>query len=306
MSPGGVAAVEPPLSGAEPGTPDGARGAWPPPQVTQRPAGAADAPRADPPDCPAGPFGIPPPPTLPNPPIVPGPTNWRLADALAHPDPDIDLVALGADLEPATLLAAYRIGLFPMDVPEAGRLGWWAPVERGVLHPADLHISRSLARSSRRFSITVDRAFAQVVAGCAAPGRKGAWITPEFAAAYEKLHRLGWAHSIEVWSPAGLAGGLYGVAIGGLFAGESMFHRETDASKIAVAGLVDVVSSAPGGLIDVQWQTGHLATLGVTTRTREAYAAALPALTAAPGPDWPAWRRQEWRAGRGQPSRPMP
>ena len=153
---------------------------------------SADAPRADPPDCPGGPFGIRPHPTLPNPPIVPGPTNWRLADALAHPDPDLELVALGADLEPATLLAAYRIGLFPMDVPEAGRLGWWAPVERGVLHPADLHISRSLARSSRRFSITVDRAFAQVVAGCAAPGRNGAWITPEFAAAYQRLHRRGW------------------------------------------------------------------------------------------------------------------
>lgn len=276
MSPGGDGAVEPPLSAAEPGIPDRA------------------------------PADIPPPPALPNRPVVPAPTTWRLADALAHADPDVDLVGLGADLEPATLLGAYAIGLFPMDLPEAGQLGWWAPAERGVLYPDDLHISRSLARSSHRFTITVDRAFAKVVAGCAAPGREGGWITPEFATAYEKLHRLGWAHSIEVWSAAGLAGGLYGVAIGGLFAGESMFHRQTDASKLAVAGLVDIVASAPGGLIDVQWQTPHLATLGTTTLTREAYAAALPTLSAAPGPDWPAWRLREWQAGRGQLSRPMP
>lgn len=270
------------------------------------PRAAASGPAREAPARP-GPIALPPPAVgLPDAPVSPPPTHWRLADALRDPDPSTDLMALGADLEPATLLAAYRIGLFPMDVPEAGRLGWWSPAERGVLRPADLHISRSLARAGRRFTITVDRAFAQVVAGCAAPGRAGAWITPAFATAYEKLHRLGWAHSIEVWSPTGLAGGLYGVAIGALFAGESMFHRETDASKLAVAGLADIVAGVPGGLIDVQWQTTHLASLGVTTLTREAYAAALPALTAAPGPDWPAWRTREWQAGRGQLSRPMP
>ena len=150
-------------------------------------------------------------------------------------DPGEDLVAVGADLEPGTILAAYRAGLFPMGLGPGGTapLGWWSPDPRGVLLPGELHVSRSLRRSLRSFEITVDRAFDEVVAGCADPSRDGAWITPEIHAAYRALHRLGWVHSVEVWRAGELVGGLYGVAVGRLFAAESKFHRATDASKAA-------------------------------------------------------------------------
>jgi leucyl/phenylalanyl-tRNA--protein transferase len=152
-------------------------------------------------------------------------------------------------------------------------LGWWSPDPRGVLPLGGLHVSRSLRRAVRRFEVRVDSAFAEVVAACADPGRGGRWITAEVAEAYGELHRLGWAHSVECWRDGRLAGGLYGLAVGGLFAGESMFHRESDASKVALVALVRVLArdGDPRRLLDVQWRTPHLASLGVVDVPREEY-----------------------------------
>jgi leucyl/phenylalanyl-tRNA---protein transferase len=193
---------------------------------------------------------------------------------------------VGADLRPGTLLAAYRAGLFPMGLGRGGTrpLGWWSPDPRGVLPLDALHVSRSLRRSSTRFELTVDRAFDEVVAGCGDPRRSGRWITPEIVAAYGELHRLGWAHSVECWRDGVLAGGLYGVAINGLFAGESMFHRVTDASKVALVGLVELMRADgdPRRLLDVQWRTDHLASLGVVEVPRKEYLARLRAALQCP------------------------
>lgn len=206
-------------------------------------------------------------------PTEPPPSPWLLD--LDRATPMDDLVGIGADLEPGTLLMAYRAGLFPMGVGEGGSPpnGWWSPDPRGVLLPGHLRVSRSLRRSSRRFDIRVDTAFAEVMAGCADPSRDGCWITPAITAAYTRLHELGWAHSVEAWRDGELAGGLYGLAVGGLFAGESMFHRATDASKCALVGLAHLVfaDGDPRRIIDVQWATPHLASLGVTEMPRTGY-----------------------------------
>jgi leucyl/phenylalanyl-tRNA--protein transferase len=202
-------------------------------------------------------------------PREPPPTPWEF------PDPESvegDLIAVGADLEPGTILAAYRHGLFPMPVDKRN-LGWWSPSPRAILPlPGGLVVSRSLRKSCRRFEIRVDTAFEEVIDGCGHPSRQGRWITPAIRAAYVELHRLGWVHSVEAWSleDGTLAGGLYGVAIGGLFAGESMFHRRTDASKVALVGLVSLLDPA-SALLDVQWRTDHLATLGVVDIPRSDY-----------------------------------
>lgn len=219
-------------------------------------------------------------------PIEPPPSPWLFAD----PDDDRydDLVGLGADLEPGTLLAAYRRGLFPMpgDTPHDPLL-WFSPVHRGVLPLDGLKVSKSLRRSLRDFEVRVDTAFEQVVAACADPSRPQGWIDDRIRTAYVHLHTLGWAHSVEAWRDGRLAGGLYGVAIGGLFAGESMFHRETDASKVALAGLVDLLHDAYAGqrLLDVQWSTPHLASLGVVEIDRSDYLARLDAALRLPLPD---------------------
>ncbi len=219
-------------------------------------------------------------------PVEPPASPWLITPADARPGED--LVAVGADLEPGTLLAAYRAGLFPMGVGRNGRepIGWWCPDPRGVLALDRLRVSRSLRASVRRYDTTVDRAFEDVVAGCADPRRPGRWITPRVAAAYTGLHRLGWAHSVEVWREEDLVGGLYGVAVGGLFAGESMFHRARDASKVALVALVERLRADedPRRLVDVQWRTDHLATLGVAEWPRERYLAALAAALEAPPP----------------------
>lgn len=220
-------------------------------------------------------------------PQEPPPTRWTFGDPSTY-DPDDDLVGVGADLEPGTILEAYRRGLFPM--PVGGRrspMAWWSPVTRGVLEPRELVVSRSLRRSRRRFEIRIDTCFAEVVDACADPKRPGAWIDARISAAYRRLHELGWAHSVEAWQDDRLAGGLYGVAIGGLFAGESMFHRVTDASKVALLGLVDALSDehVDGRLIDVQWVTPHLATLGVRPISRGEYVRRLPQLFTVPEPD---------------------
>ncbi|QBX55363.1 leucyl/phenylalanyl-tRNA--protein transferase [Nocardioides seonyuensis] len=210
-------------------------------------------------------------------PVEPDPTPW----AFPPPDrwdPSDDLVALGADLAPGTLLAAYRAGLFPMPTDFDGEaMGWFSPTRRGVLPLDNLRVTRSLRRSARTFEIRVDTAFDQVVAECGHPDRPDGWITPEFREAYGLLHRMGWAHSVEAWRDGRLAGGLYGVAVGGLFAGESMFHTERDASKVALVGLVDLLSDehAADRVLDVQWVTPHLATLGVVARSRASYLASL-------------------------------
>lgn len=202
------------------------------------------------------------------------------------PDGPGDLAALGDDLSPETLLAAYRAGIFPMPASAVGGMAWWAPHPRAIL-PMDRFVpSRSLRRMMRRYRITVNRAFGEVISGCADPSRPGGWITGEVERAYRRLHELGWAHSLETWEDGELAGGLYGVSIGGFFAGESMFHRRRDASKAALARLVEIMSELPEPLLDVQWQTPHLRSLGVVEIPRSDYLGRLAGSLEAPGPDW--------------------
>ncbi len=205
-------------------------------------------------------------------PIEPPATGWVFPD-LSDSDAD-DLVGMGADLEPGTLLAAYRRGLFPMPGDDrADGMLWWSPVERGVLPLAGLRVSRSLRQSARRMEVRVNTAFDDVIAACADPARDGRWINGDVVAAYTRLHELGWAHSVETWQDGTLVGGLYGVAVGGLFAGESMFHRVRDASKVALVGLVDLMRDeySDRRLLDVQWETPHLASLGVVSVARSTY-----------------------------------
>jgi len=162
-------------------------------------------------------------------------------------------------------------------------VAWWSPEPRGIIPLDGLRVSRSLQKSIPRFEIRIDTAFETVIDACADPSRPGRWITPQMRDAYVELHALGWAHSVEAWSvdDGTLAGGLYGVAINGLFAGESMFHRVTDASKVALVGLVDLMRDddwhGQGRLLDVQWQTDHLATLGAIEVSRTDYLARLEA-----------------------------
>jgi leucyl/phenylalanyl-tRNA--protein transferase len=216
-------------------------------------------------------------------PTEPPPTPWRL------PNPrrtdEWGLVGIGADLEPGTLLAAYRRGTFPM--PVDGTLGWFSPDPRAIL-PIGARRRRSVRRARARYLVRVDTAFEEVLEGCADPGRPGGWITAEMRRAYRDLRDLGWAHSVEAWTPDGhLAGGLFGIAIGGFFAAESMFHSLTDGSKAAVAGLVEILAAAPHAdarLLDVQWTSAHLATLGVLEVTRTEYLTRLEAALVLPDP----------------------
>lgn len=206
-------------------------------------------------------------------PTEPPPSRWTFGDPAGF-DPFDDLVGIGADLAPGTLLAAYRHGLFPMPSGTRGDpMYWFCPVRRGVLPLDGLLVSKSLRRSCREFEIRVDTAFAEVLDGCADPTRPQGWIDPAIRTAYLQLHELGWAHSVEAWRDGRLAGGLYGVAIGGLFAGESMFHRERDASKVALVALVEGLreSYSSERLLDVQWSTPHLASLGAVEVPREQY-----------------------------------
>ena len=194
------------------------------------------------------------------------------------------LVAVGADLEPPTLIEAYSRGLFPMPLRPGGRIGWWSPPERGVLEPDRLTVNRSLRQACRRFEIRVDTAFAEVVDGCADPARPHGWIDARMRAAYVRLHREGFAHSVEAWREDELVGGLYGVAIGGLFAGESMFYRARDASKVALVALAAGLLDGHRRLIDVQWATPHLRSLGVSAVPRPEYLRLLPKLLTSPPP----------------------
>lgn len=205
-------------------------------------------------------------------PIEPPPSAWRL------PDPeqadDGGLCAVGADLRPGTLLAAYRRGLFPMPVRNKS-LGWWSPEMRGILPLDGLKVSRSLRQSCRKYEVRFDTRFREVMQRCGDPGRDHGWITPEFIDAYAGLFALGWTHSVETYLDGTLVGGLYGVRINGLFAGESMFSVATDASKVALVALVEWLRDSGATLLDVQWRTDHLASLGVVEVPRAAYLALL-------------------------------
>jgi len=151
------------------------------------------------------------------------------------------------------------------------RIAWFSPDPRGVIPLDGLRVSRSLRRSLRRFDVRRDTSFAEVMVRCGDPRRPGGWINPAFVRAYVRLHELGWAHSVECFDGDALVGGLYGVRIGGFFAGESMFHDATDASKVALVGLVQWLRATGGRLLDVQWVTPHLASLGAIAVPRDAY-----------------------------------
>lgn len=194
------------------------------------------------------------------------PTTW----------PEQDLIGVSERLEPDLVLAAYREGVFPMPLPEWDEIGWWSPLDRGVLLPGALRVRRSLRKAAKRYHCTVDADLPGVLAGCADPSRPHGWIDAAVVDVYTDLHRRGIVHSVEVRDDAErLVGGLYGVALGGLFAGESMFHdpeHGRDASKVALMHLVDLLSvDGRDWLIDTQWLTPHLATLGVVEIGRDDY-----------------------------------
>lgn len=206
-------------------------------------------------------------------PIAPEPCQWVLPDPQAAP-PGEDLVGIGADLAPGTLLQAYSSGIFPMHLM-SGELGWWSPDPRAIIPLDGLRVSASLRQSARRMTVTIDTAFESVMRGCSRPEAHDVWITDEFIAAYVRLHEMGWAHSIETWLEGELVGGLYGVEVGGLFAGESMFHTARDASKVALLALVDVLGGADGAaegrVLDTQWRTDHLGRMGAVEIPRTDY-----------------------------------
>lgn len=184
---------------------------------------------------------------------------------------ELGLLAIGGDLKPPTLLAAYSHGVFPW-FNEGDPIYWWSPDPRAIIELDGLHVARRLRRTIRsgKFTWTVNQDFPAVIRGCA-DREEGTWITKDMIAAYEALHRLGHAHSIEVWHEDKLAGGIYGVAIGGFFAGESMFTRVRDASKVALVALVDRLKERGFQLFDVQFVTDHTARLGATTIPRAEY-----------------------------------
>jgi leucyl/phenylalanyl-tRNA---protein transferase len=215
------------------------------------------------------------------------PVSIELTTRFRFPHPstaDEDgLVAVGGDLKPGTLILAYRNGIFPWTTHP---ITWWSPDPRTIIPLGGLHVSRSLRKvlRSSRFSTTFDQAFRRVMEGCAAsrPGRVETWITPQFITAYTRLHELGYAHSVEVWHGQDMAGGLYGVSIGGLFAGESMFSEEENASKVALVSMQEKLESRSFALFDVQLMTAHLRSMGAVEIPRPQYlrllaeAAALP------------------------------
>lgn len=204
-----------------------------------------------------------------------------LEAALSSPNPN-GLLAAGGDLSSGRLIAAYTRGIFPW-YSDGDPILWWSPDPRMVLIPDQLHISRSLAKTlrNRPYDIRIDSAFSEVIGACAGPRHNsdGTWIVADIQAAYLQLHALGYAHSIETWVDGVLAGGLYGVAIGRAFFGESMFSRNKDASKIALAHLCALLQDKGFGIIDCQMETQHLASLGARPMPRSEFAARLAVLT---------------------------
>ena len=203
------------------------------------------------------------------------PSDWNFA-LIPLPDDDndddSDLVCVGADLRPATLVSAYSNGFFPMHVGSRRKeIGWFSPDPRGVIPIDGLHVSRSLRKHIGRFRCTVDLAFERVMRECGDERRPHGWIDDHFVRAYSDMHRLGRAHSIEVWQGDELVGGLYGVRIERLFAGESMFHRVTDASKVALVATVEALLALDMAVFDVQWTTPHLRSMGAVDIPRHQY-----------------------------------
>jgi leucyl/phenylalanyl-tRNA--protein transferase len=222
-------------------------------------------------------------------PIEPPPTPWVFPPVDSADD--YGLVGVGADLEPGTVLAGYRRGLFPMPIRKRGPIGWWSPDPRAVLDLDELRVSRSLRQATRRYEVRVDTSFDEVIRACADPKRPKGWIEHRIIDAYTRLFDLGWVHSVETFEDNRLVGGLYGVAIGAFFAGESMFHLARDASKVALVALVDLLRDAPSGdgsdrhvLLDVQWLTPHLASLGAREIDRPDYLKRLEIAIALPMP----------------------
>jgi leucyl/phenylalanyl-tRNA--protein transferase len=199
-------------------------------------------------------------------PVEPPPSRWQLP--APAPD-DEEIVAIGGDLEPGTILDAYRRGLFPMRAD--GVLAWWSPDPRGVIPLDGFHVSRRLRPKLGRFEIRLNSDFEQVMRACGDPRRPHGWIDESFVAAYCRLHEMGWAHSVEVWGRDEMFGGLYGLRVGGLFAGESMFHRVTDTSKVACWAAVELLKLDGASVFDVQWTTPHLRTLGAIDVSRVEY-----------------------------------
>lgn len=215
-------------------------------------------------------------------PMEPARTDFAFPDG---PGDEHGRVCVGGDLSPGTILAAYRAGLFPMRQGD-GQLAWWSPDPRGALLPGGLRVSRSLRKSARTFEIRVDTALDAVIAACAVrPQGEYEWIDDDIRAGYGELHRLGWVHSVEAWQDGEMVGGLYGVAIGALFCGESMFARAPDASKSALVALVERLGAASEQwLVDVQWLTPHLASLGAVELPRPEFLARQRRAAAAPAP----------------------
>ena len=204
------------------------------------------------------------------PPVDAGPCVWDFPDA-RHAEDD-GLVAVGADLTPATLVHAYRNGVFPW--PHGTRkLPWFSPNPRGVLPLDEVYLSKTLRQTLRRsgWTATVDHAFDEVTKACATRPGEGTWITPSMRDAYRQLHQLGWAHSVEIWDDTRLVGGCYGLLVGSMYVGESMFHRATDASKVALVELASRLREGGAGLIDVQLVTDHLASMGARAIHRNLY-----------------------------------
>lgn len=200
----------------------------------------------------------------------PGPSRWEIPD----PDrADLDgVVGVGADLQPATLVAAYRRGVFPW--PHEGMaLPWFSPDPRAVFWVDGIHVSRSLRRRCRRsgWTTTLDAAFDEVVRACSEDRDDGTWITDEMADAFRRLHERGWAHSLEVWDGEDLVGGVYGVLVGGVFTGESMFHRSSDASKVALVDLCSRLHDAGASWLDAQLPTRHLRSMGAESWPRSLF-----------------------------------
>ena len=194
------------------------------------------------------------------------------------------LTRFGSNWNPETLISAYRVGLFPMPYEIDGKesaIGWWSPKARAVFYPSEIRISTSLKSAIKKFSVSVDQDFEAVIRACGNPDRASGWINEDVITAFTELHQMGVAHSIEVWDQNGdLAGGLYGLELGGVFAGESMFHSVTNASKVALAHLGQLLNDGSGRLIDTQWMTSHLKSMGAKPIERREYCRILPSLLA--------------------------
>ena len=204
-------------------------------------------------------------------PIEPPASSWGFPDPTSADEHGV--VGVGADLEPGTLLAAYRCGLFPMPLHrQRARWRGGRPTRAASFRSRTFGSAVRCDGRTGGYEIRIDTAFAEVLDACGSPRRPGGWINAGIRAAYGELHRLGWAHSVEAWDDDGLAGGLYGVATGGLFAGESMFHRRRDASKVALVALVELLRDGQARrLLDVQWTTDHLVGLGAVDVPRAEY-----------------------------------